>query len=147
MTPISDSLEEWWHKEDELDDEIGLLLLQECDRYRASVHQTGSDRPVCEEPKTPFPYGQCGWDCIDDMSGKPLNNTLVENAIAEEISVIRELGVWEVVDLLANGRRPMGAEMCITFVATGRCGSASAVVHCARNPGCHWASWQLTLPM
>ena len=31
-------------------------------------------------------------------SGKLLNNTLVEKAKAEEISVIRELGVWEVID-------------------------------------------------
>ena len=32
------------------------------------------------------------------MSGKQLNNTLVEKAKAEEISVIRELGAWEVID-------------------------------------------------
>ena len=31
-------------------------------------------------------------------SGKLLNNTLVKKAKAEEISVIRELGVWEVID-------------------------------------------------
>ena len=63
----------------------------------ASVHETGTDKPVCEEPKTLFPYDECGWDCIDDTSGKLLN-TLVEKARAKEISVIRELGVWEVVD-------------------------------------------------
>ena len=40
----------------------------------------------------------CGWDYIDGTSGKLLNNTLVEKAGTEEISVIRELGVWEVVD-------------------------------------------------
>ena len=51
-----------------------------------------------EEPKTPFPYDECGWDCIDDTSGKLLNNTLVEKPRVEEISVILELGVWEVVD-------------------------------------------------
>ena len=34
----------------------------------------------------------------DDTSGKLLNNTLVEKARAEEISVIRELAVSEVVD-------------------------------------------------
>ena len=33
-----------------------------------------------------------------DTSGKLLNNTLVEKARVEEISVIRELGMWEVVD-------------------------------------------------
>ena len=49
----------------------------------------------CEEPKTLFPYDECGWDYIDDTSGKLLGNTLVEKARAEEISVIRELGVWE----------------------------------------------------
>ena len=46
---------------------------------------------VCEEPKTPFPYDECGWDYIDDTSGKLPNNTLVEKARAEEV------GVWEVV--------------------------------------------------
>ena len=54
------------------------------------MHETGADKPVCEEPKTPFPYNECGWDYIDDTSGKLLNNTLVEKARAEEISVIRE---------------------------------------------------------
>ena len=39
-----------------------------------------------------------GWNYIDDTSGKLLNSTLVEKARVEEISVIRELGVWEVVD-------------------------------------------------
>ena len=53
---------------------------------------------MCEEPKTPFPYDECGWDYTDDTTGKLLNNTLVEKARAEEISVTRQLGVWEVVD-------------------------------------------------
>ena len=48
--------------------------------------------------KTPFPFDECGWDYIDDTSGKLLNNTLVEKARAYEMSVIRELGVWVVVD-------------------------------------------------
>ena len=43
-------------------------------------------------------YDECGWDYIDDTSGKLLNNTLVEKARTEDISVIRELGVWEAVD-------------------------------------------------
>ena len=84
------SLAELWH------------IFQQRDRYDASVHETGGDKPVCEEPKTPFPYDECGWDYIDDMSGKLLNNTLVEKARAEEFSVIRELGVWEVVDRLLD---------------------------------------------
>ena len=55
------------------------------------MHETGGDKPVCEEPKTLFfPYDECGWDYINDTS-------LVEKARTEEISVIRELGVWEVV--------------------------------------------------
>ena len=53
---------------------------------------------MCEEPKTPSPFDECGWDSIDDTNGKLLNNTLVEKARTEEVSVIRELGVWEVVD-------------------------------------------------
>ena len=91
-------LAELWHKEDDPDGEVDLRILQQRFRYAASVHETGADKPVCEEPKTPFPYDECGWDYIDDTSGKLLNNTIVEKARAEEISFIRELGVWEVVD-------------------------------------------------
>ena len=46
--------------------------------FVASVHETGGDEPVCEEPKTPFPYDECGWDYIDVTSGKLLKNTLVD---------------------------------------------------------------------
>ena len=45
-----------------------------------------------------FPIRRVRLDYTDDTSGKLLNNTLVEKARAEEISVIREPGVWEVVD-------------------------------------------------
>ena len=67
------SLAELWHREDDPDSEVDLLILQQRDRYVASVHETGGDKPVCEEPKTPFPYDECGWDYIDDTSGKLLN--------------------------------------------------------------------------
>ena len=92
------SLAELWHGEDDPDGEVGLLILEQRDRYVARVHGTGGDKPVCVEPKTPFPHDECGWDYIDDTKGKLLNNTLVEKASVEEISDIRELGVWEVVD-------------------------------------------------
>ena len=95
---VMNSLAELWRENDDPDGEIGLLICQQRDRYVASVHETGTDKPVCEESKTPFPYDECGWDYVDDTSGKLLNNTLVEKARTEEISVIRELGVWEVVD-------------------------------------------------
>ena len=90
---VMNSLAKSWHRENP-DDEVDLLILQQRDNYVASVHETSGDKPVCEEPKTPFPDDEC----IDDTSGKLLNNTLVEKARAEEISVIRERGVWEVVD-------------------------------------------------
>ena len=50
------SLAELWHKEDDPDGEIDLLILQQRDRFFASMHETGGDKPVCEEPKTQFPY-------------------------------------------------------------------------------------------
>ena len=84
-------LAELWHREDGPDSEVYLLIFQQRDRYVASVHETGGDKPVCEEPKTLFSCDECGWDCIEDTSGKFLNNTLVEKARAEKISVIREL--------------------------------------------------------
>ena len=46
------SLVELWDKGDDPDGEADLLMLQERDRYVASVHEIGADRPVCEEPKT-----------------------------------------------------------------------------------------------
>ena len=92
------SLAELSHREDDLGSEVHLLLFKQRDRHVASVHETSGDKPVCEEPKTLLPYDERGWDYTDDTSGKLLNNTLVEKARAEEISVIRGLGVWEVVD-------------------------------------------------
>ena len=88
-TSWSSSLES---PEDDPDDEVDSLIWQQRDRYLACVHQTRTDKPVCEEPKTPFPHDECGWDYIDVTSGKLLNNTLVEKARAEDNSVIRERG-------------------------------------------------------
>ena len=64
--PAMNSLVELWHREDDPDSEVDLLILQQRDRYVASVHETGGDKPVCEQPKTHFPYDECGWDYIDD---------------------------------------------------------------------------------
>ena len=91
------SLAKLWDQEHDHDSEVDLLIFQQRDRYISSVLETGVDNPVCEEPKTHSPYDEYGWDYIDDTGGKLLNNTLVEKARAEEISVIRELGVWEIV--------------------------------------------------
>ena len=79
------SLAELWHREDDPGSEVDLLIFQQRDCYVASVHETGCDKPVCEEPKTLFPHDECGWDYVDDTSGKLLNNTLVEKARAEQI--------------------------------------------------------------
>ena len=92
------SFAELWHWEHQTDGEVDLLILQQRDRNLASVHETVVDKPVCEKPKTLFPYVFIVWDYIDDTSGKLLNHTLVEKARDEEISFIRELGIWEVVD-------------------------------------------------
>ena len=99
------SLAELWHREDDPDGEVDLLIFQQRDRYVARVHETGGDKPVCEEPKTLFPYDECGCAFIGDTSGKLLNNPLVEKARAEEISVIRELGVWKPGDEVVFGTR------------------------------------------
>ena len=45
------SLAELWHKEDDPDGEVDLLIVQQRDRC---VHETGADKPVCGNPKTPF---------------------------------------------------------------------------------------------
>ena len=72
------SLAELWHRKDDPYSEVDLLIFQQRDRYVASVHETGGDKPVCEEPMTLFAYDECGWDYIDDTNGKLLNNTVVE---------------------------------------------------------------------
>ena len=59
------SLAELRHREDDPDSEVDLLIFQQRDRYVANVHETGGDKPVCEESKTPLPYDECGWDYID----------------------------------------------------------------------------------
>ena len=86
---VMDSLVESWRGHNDPDVEIDLLICQQRDQYVASVHETGTDRPVCEEPKTPFPYDECGWDCIDDTSGKLLNNTLDEKARTASTRVVK----------------------------------------------------------
>ena len=65
-----DSLVESWRGNNDPDDESDLLICQQRDQYVASVHETGTVKPVCEEPQIPFPYGECGWDYIVDTSGK-----------------------------------------------------------------------------
>ena len=82
-TPVWILLQNGGTKETRPDDEIDLLLLQQRDRYLASVHRTGTDRPVCEKPKTPFPFDECSWEYVDDTSGELLNNTPLEKARAE----------------------------------------------------------------
>ena len=59
------SLAKLWHQENDPDDEVDLLILQQRDSYVASVHETGGHNPVCEEPRTHFPYDECGRDHID----------------------------------------------------------------------------------
>ena len=48
------SCAELWHRENETDGEVDLLILQQRDCNVPSVHETGGDKPVCEEPKTLF---------------------------------------------------------------------------------------------
>ena len=67
------------HRDNDPDDEVDLPILKQRDCNVASVHETGSNKPVCQEPKTAFPSAECGWDYFDDTRGKLLNNTLVEN--------------------------------------------------------------------
>ena len=52
--PLMNSLAKLWHRENDPDDEVDLLILQQRDRCVASVHETGGDKPVCEESKTLF---------------------------------------------------------------------------------------------
>ena len=58
----------------------------------------------CEEASIPYAYDDCGWNFYDDISGKPLNNTLVTKARAEEMGVIAEMKIWDVVDRPKNMR-------------------------------------------
>ena len=53
---VMNSFAELWHREDDPHSEVDLLIFQQRDRYVSSVHETGGDNPVFEEPKTPFPY-------------------------------------------------------------------------------------------
>ena len=51
---VMDSLVKSWRDNNNPNDDIGLIFCHYRDQYVASVHETGTDRPVCEEPKTPF---------------------------------------------------------------------------------------------
>ena len=58
------------HREDDPESEVDLLLFQQRDRYVASVHETGGDKPVCKT-HTICAVG----DYIENTSG---NNTCRE---------------------------------------------------------------------
>ena len=90
----------WWADDEDTDqeEELNLLLLRMREDYVMSVHAEAKEQPVCEEPAAPYSYDDCGWDFIDDTSGKYLNTTLVQKARSEEIEVINEMGIWEVID-------------------------------------------------
>ena len=53
---------------------------------------------MCEEPVPPSPYDDCGWDYVDNVTGKALNTTMVNAARAEEMGFVRGMTVWEPVD-------------------------------------------------
>ena len=75
-----------WCSEAPVDDdeeELDELLLQLRRQYLLNLAATSDDKPVCEETAVPYAYHDCGWGYVDDMSGKYLNNTLVENARSE----------------------------------------------------------------
>ena len=71
---VMDSLAELWRENNEPDAEMqtGSSFSSVIERVKI-----GTDRPVCEEPKTPYPHDECGWGHIDDTCR---NNTLVEKA-------------------------------------------------------------------
>ena len=79
------------------EEEVDAKIHDTREKHIASVHEKGSEQPVCEEEVIEYPYDGEGWDHIDDVSGRLLNNTMVQEARAEEIEVIKEMGVWEVV--------------------------------------------------
>ena len=70
----------------------------------AGVEPGSGVQPVCEDKQMPYAYDDCGWDYVDDVSGKWLNNTLVTRARGEEMGVMKEMKIWDVVD------RPYGHE-------------------------------------
>ena len=57
---VMNSLSKLWDQENDPDSEIGLLIFEQRNHYVASVHETGTHKPVCEEPKTLSPYDECG---------------------------------------------------------------------------------------
>ena len=48
---VMNSLAKLWHRENDPDNEVDLLILQQRDCYTASMRETGGDKPVCEESR------------------------------------------------------------------------------------------------
>ena len=82
------------------------LLLTLRTGYLASV--AGEPYPVCEERFDTDIYDKFETSYWDDVSGKPLRPELVQEARKEEVSTIREMGVWEVIP------RPKGEKVITT---------------------------------
>ena len=97
------SVAKLWYRENDPDDEVDLLILQQRDCYVASVDETGDDKLVMTNQCVKNPEHISQMMNVDGTTSM----TLVANCSTthssrkqetEEISVIREVGVWEVVD-------------------------------------------------
>ena len=82
------------------------LILSLRSGYLASV--AGDPYPVCEEQFDTDLYEKFETSYWDDVSGKPLRPELVQEARKEEVSTIKEMGVWEVIP------RPKGEKVIST---------------------------------
>ncbi|CAE7686814.1 GIP, partial [Symbiodinium sp. CCMP2456] len=82
------------------------LILSLRSGYLASV--AGDPYPVCEERFDTDVYEKFETSYWDDVSGKPLRPELVQEARKEEVSTIKEMGVWEVIP------RPKGEKVIST---------------------------------
>ena len=82
------------------DEEVDNLLTSLHEAYVLNVQeqvQQGSRQPVCEARDALDDFNPDWWTAYDDVTGAPLDPSMVREAREKEIQVIRDVGVWNVV--------------------------------------------------
>ena len=54
------------------------------------------------KPETLADFDPNWWTAYDDVTGSPLDPSMVKEAREKEVQVIRDVGVWDVIPLMAD---------------------------------------------
>ena len=98
MTDYLDNLKGSWEPvENDTEGRLYELICSDRERFVGRLYEAQAldpkSYPVCEEPTLHFET----WDAefVDNVSGKPLDTKMVQEARTTELETIEKMGVWE----------------------------------------------------